>query len=551
MAQINIAGTLHNTEEIQGDALHSHVVANANEVLDTKRGQKQNEVNTSLQEAIDNRYTKSETYSREQLNSMITTPEQGYVSVTATEETTDVTEVLPEHGEADTIYRVGSWDGTQYDATVYSEYAWDGTQYNLLSVKNGGMDAVPTVGSHNAVESGGVYQAIKDASNDSVVNVSDYKMADVDKDYKIYHAIDSDDVEHHYLDQAFHGRLELDDPTNTNIGSSSVIDSDEYKEADIDKNGQIYHAIDSDDVEHHYLDQVFHGSVTMPASAKHLNVLVIGNSFTYDMLSYVPEFIASSGATDNITIYHITVSGGYLEFYSGIIDAGDALNNHSYGGNVVRVMRVIGSDMGISASNTMAEIFAKNWDMLTLCQVSGYCIDYNTFKPYLCKIMTTFNRYCPNKDCKKSWLTSWSRGNKESIPDAIKMLTGWTNIMSVVRQLDADFGREIDTYIPASTAIQNARNTQINPVGDFTRDWHHAATGYGVWMVGACFYEAVIAPFNGVSFWSFNYYKTVTQEEIDNYYDEYGTVVGSVTAENINTLRTCVANALVNQFEIV
>ena len=38
---------------------------------------------------------------------------------------------------------------------------------------------------------------------------------------------------------------------------------------------------------------------------------------------------------------------------------------------------------------------------------------------------------------------------------------------------------------------------------------------------------------------------------IDETYNEYGTVVGSVTAENIDTLRTCVENAIINQFEIV
>jgi len=47
------------------------------------------------------------------------------VSVTATEQTTDVTDVLPTTGAADTIYRVGNWDGSQFDASVYSEYAWN------------------------------------------------------------------------------------------------------------------------------------------------------------------------------------------------------------------------------------------------------------------------------------------------------------------------------------------------------------------------------------------------------------------------------------------
>ena len=505
------------------------------------------EAEADLHTAVNDRYTKSETYNREQINSMITTPEQGYVTATATQETTAATDVLPAQGEDDTIYRVGCWDGTQYDDSAYSEYAWDGTQYVLLDTKTPGIDDVPINGSNNLVKSGGVFDSI----HDTVYKSGELKQADVDKYNKIYHAIDDNDKEHFYLDLMFHGRLDLANPNNTNIGRTSINDSIEYKKVDIDEYRHIYHAIDANDVEHHYLDQVFHGNVTLPEDIKRLNILVIGNSFTGDMLSQITGFINASGASQGITIYHLHVGGGYLEFYSGIIDAGDAVKNHSYGGNAVKLTHVFGSSLGISDNNTMAEIFAQNWDVLALCQVSGYAIDYSTFKPYMCKILTAFDHYCLNSSYKKAWMTSWSRGNKESIPDAIKMLTGWTNIMGVVRQLEADFGRSIDTYIPASTAIQNARNTSINPVGDFTRDWHHAATGYGVWMVGACFYETVISPFNGVSLWSFNYYVTVSQEVIDETYNEYGTVVGSVTAENIDTLRTCVENAIINQFEIV
>ena len=46
------------------------------------------------QEAEANRYTKNETYTKEEVNNLITTPNQEYVSVTATEQTTVVTDVL-------------------------------------------------------------------------------------------------------------------------------------------------------------------------------------------------------------------------------------------------------------------------------------------------------------------------------------------------------------------------------------------------------------------------------------------------------------------------
>lgn len=55
---------------------------------------------------------------------------QKYVSV-------DSYSALPSSGSVDTVYRVGSWDGTQVDATKYAEYAWNDDQgeYVLLSVK--------------------------------------------------------------------------------------------------------------------------------------------------------------------------------------------------------------------------------------------------------------------------------------------------------------------------------------------------------------------------------------------------------------------------------
>lgn len=66
---------------------------------------------------------------------LITTPSVQYVTVTATGQTTAATDVLPATGSADTIYKVGNWDGSRYDITCYSEYAWNGSTYIHLSTK--------------------------------------------------------------------------------------------------------------------------------------------------------------------------------------------------------------------------------------------------------------------------------------------------------------------------------------------------------------------------------------------------------------------------------
>lgn len=84
-----------------------------------------------------------------------------YVTVTAEGGDTSVEDIMTREGitpAVDTIYRIGAWDGTQYDDTAYSEYSWnqdDGYKF-IATHKEKGIDTDPTAGSHNLVESGGV-----------------------------------------------------------------------------------------------------------------------------------------------------------------------------------------------------------------------------------------------------------------------------------------------------------------------------------------------------------------------------------------------------------
>mgnify|MGYP002853860318 CR=1 FL=1 len=99
-----------------------------------------------------NHYTKSETYTKTEVNNLITTPNQEYVTVS------DYAS-LPATGSADTIYRVSNYDGTQVDTSKYAEYAWDGTQYILLSVKSQAYD-IFDVSDYN---SGATYESLSSA----------------------------------------------------------------------------------------------------------------------------------------------------------------------------------------------------------------------------------------------------------------------------------------------------------------------------------------------------------------------------------------------------
>lgn len=94
---------------------------------------KANKATTLEGYGITDAYTKSETYTKTEVNGLVDTPHQNYVTVL-----TYAALIAIDPGSTDTIYRVSNYDGSvpQVDVTKYSEYAWDGTQYVFLCVKS-------------------------------------------------------------------------------------------------------------------------------------------------------------------------------------------------------------------------------------------------------------------------------------------------------------------------------------------------------------------------------------------------------------------------------
>ena len=145
---INIGGRLHSIAT-------GNVVTGANEILDDAKGKKQSQINTETDAALENRYTKAETYNKTELNNMITTPEIAYKDYDTYADMVAET-VHP----AGAIYRVANYDGTQAVTNKYAEYSWDGTQYKLMAVRDHGIDDEPVAGSENLVKSGGVAEEL-------------------------------------------------------------------------------------------------------------------------------------------------------------------------------------------------------------------------------------------------------------------------------------------------------------------------------------------------------------------------------------------------------
>lgn len=144
----NVANRLHSQKDSDNPEVN-HIIAGADEIYDDEKGAKQSDINAQADAALADRYTKAETYSKEQLDALITTPDVNYVTVATFAD-------LPQTGEADTIYRVSFYDGTQVDASKYALYAWNGATYQLLAVRS----AVGEVFDVSEYNSGATYQTL-------------------------------------------------------------------------------------------------------------------------------------------------------------------------------------------------------------------------------------------------------------------------------------------------------------------------------------------------------------------------------------------------------
>lgn len=106
------------------------------------------EYHGKIEEKLQEKANISDVYTKSQINNLVTTPNQQYVTVNSLQD-------LPQTGSPDTIYRVGG-----ESVVGYSEYGWDGTKYIKLSDKNVGTDTVATANSSNLITSGAVYDLI-------------------------------------------------------------------------------------------------------------------------------------------------------------------------------------------------------------------------------------------------------------------------------------------------------------------------------------------------------------------------------------------------------
>ena len=233
-----------------------------------------------------------------------------------------------------------------------------------------------------------------------------------------------------------------------------------------------------------------------------LKVLDIGNSYTQDAQTYLPQIIKASGIDDDFSLYRAFRPSASFKTW---VDCWNDSDNEYYS-----IDFCAGTSLGgISGSGSASDgaLFRKalqsvKWDIILIHQVSTYSNDYSLWEGngaggYLQELIRIIR--VTNPQATIGYLMTHSyRGSYWSNSEGSSYLR-WRNIADATKQLKLEYG--IDFIIPYGTAVQNLRASSLNDGYEFSEDGTHMGAGLGDYVAGCCYFESLLAPRYGVSIW--------------------------------------------------
>ena len=208
---------------------------------------------------------------------------------------------------------------------------------------------------------------------------------------------------------------------------------------------------------------------------KPLRVLVLGNSFSVDGLTYLDEL--TKAADIDVRQYGI---------FNGMINGGGLAEwMEAYRKGTPYSFKRISGQLGMTDYGTVRDVLSQDWDIIVLMQSSDKSYLWESFEPFLRDMIALVRNHCTNPAVQLAYAIPW--GHTEA--SSPKELAG--NI-TCARRLSEAYG--IDVVIPVGVAIQNARLTRLNNDTYLTRDDWHLCFGVGRYIAACTWYESLLTP---------------------------------------------------------
>ena len=233
-----------------------------------------------------------------------------------------------------------------------------------------------------------------------------------------------------------------------------------------------------------------------------LKVLDIGNSYTQDAQTYLPQIIKASGIGTDFSLYRAFRPSASFKTW---VDCWNDSDKENYSIDFCAGTPLDGISGSGSASD--GDLFRKalqsvKWDIILIHQVSTYSNDYSLWEGdgaggYLQELIRIIR--VTNPQATIGYLMTHSyRGSYWANSEGSSYLR-WRNIADATKQLKQEYG--IDFIIPYGTAVQNLRASSLNDGYEFSEDGTHMGAGLGDYVAGCCYFESLLAPRYGISIW--------------------------------------------------
>lgn len=268
----------------------------------------------------------------------------------------------------------------------------------------------------------------------------------------------------------------------------------------------------------------------LPYMPSKLDILFIGNSFSIDTSTALPEIFNSLGIS-NVNVYVLYKGGCSMKQHYEYYKSGE---------KVYELYRysVLGEQLLEKATSINDVMRRYPYDIVVFQQYSYESGDYSTYEPYLSKLIQAYNISKISARTTFAFNETWAYASNYKNLSKYKTTTGmWKSICTSIKKMKATSG--IDLIIPCGTAVQNARNVEaLNVDNELTRDGFHINLYAGRYLLACTFFESLIAPCLNRSI----------RDDITIY--GKSTDTGQVNNNNRRLLQNCARLAVANNYEI-
>ena len=226
-----------------------------------------------------------------------------------------------------------------------------------------------------------------------------------------------------------------------------------------------------------------------------LRILAIGNSFSDDGTEYLPALLENLNVK-NVEVARLYVGGCTLEQHVNFYDNSEAAYKfyHSKAGE----NKWVENPEKVTMQYALA---MGEWDIITMQQASGFSGMYDSYTPYLGRLIEAVKKAQPQAEL--VWHMTWSYSSdsnhkhyKHYDNDQQQMNNAIDNCLHT---LLAEFD-EIERIVPSGTAVKSLRKSAINNYPkDLTRDGFHMGHGAGRYTLACTWYETLVEPYTGKS----------------------------------------------------